>query len=90
MSDDGEHDKALDLIKDQRIFRVKGSDDMFIVTGQNDEYLVMSDFCTCDHFTIRCLKEPGKVCYHILAVNMASKIDKELEIDWTGILTREH
>lgn len=62
----------MELIENGKIKRIVGySLDYWLVTGSTWDYLVIGDnYCTCDHFIVRCLKEAGSICYHILAVTM--------------------
>ncbi|RMG33899.1 MAG: hypothetical protein D6732_11265 [Methanobacteriota archaeon] len=73
MSDDVE--RAVTLIAEGKLKRITGYGvDLWQVTGSHWDYLVVNpDFCTCEHFIIRCTKEPGSVCYHLLAVGMADR-----------------
>ena len=48
-------EKAMDLIKEKRIFRIIDEtnilEDHFKIEGKNREYLVsLPNFCTCEHF----------------------------------------
>ena len=67
-----ETEKAVSLLQKSKV-EVLDSDVLtYLVQGSTGDYLVRKDFCTCAHFTHRCLKNPPQVCYHILAVRMAN------------------
>lgn len=88
-----DHERAIALISEGSIALVKGKeeDNYYHVKGMQDEYLVvMPNFCTCEHFILRCLNTPGDVCYHILAVQMSGKIDKISKEDWIKLLLKQH
>ncbi|MHA2090698.1 MAG: hypothetical protein ACW98K_07545 [Candidatus Kariarchaeaceae archaeon] len=90
-----DRDKALQLVTEDKIAKINPEEenfaDFYIVTGTRDDYLViLPDFCTCEHFIVRCLKSPDAICYHILAVKMAGKV-RSMELDnWLDLLLREH
>lgn len=78
-------DRAMDLIARDRISLVDDElDSRFIVEGKTKKYLVvLPAFCSCDHFTFRCLKEKNKVCYHILAALHCKKPKIVKSVDFT-------
>jgi predicted nucleic acid-binding Zn finger protein len=90
-----ELEKAMKLISGDKIAKINPKDVTleyhYIVTGSKDDYLViLPDFCTCEHFILRCLKVPGQVCYHILATRMVGEV-RTLELDnWLELLQRVH
>ncbi len=88
-------EKAMNLIKNDKIAKLNPEDENlqnhYIVTGSRDDYLViLPEYCTCEQFILRCLKEPGKICYHILATRMSSKVRAIVLDDWIDLLLREH
>ncbi|MDH5401883.1 MAG: SWIM zinc finger family protein [Candidatus Heimdallarchaeota archaeon] len=88
-----EVEKALELIQAKRIKKIHESElkNGYIVTGKNDDYLVITpNYCTCQQFQINCLKESGKICKHILAVNMSTEISEYTKQSWLEILNREY
>jgi predicted nucleic acid-binding Zn finger protein len=88
-----DHERALELIAEGSISKMKGNeeDGFYHVVGSNDEYLVvLPDFCTCEQFILRCINNPGDVCYHILAVQMSGKIDRTSDEDWRKLLLKHH
>lgn len=91
---ESDQQKALKLVEDDKIALIDDENlkDFYVVTGYYDDYLVvLPDFCTCDHFIHNCVREPGKVCKHILAVRMVEgKITRISMEDWTELLFREH
>ncbi len=67
-------EKALELISMGNVHKIVDAENRYVVEGKTSKYLVMlPDFCSCDHFVFRCLKEAKKVCYHILAAKHSNK-----------------
>lgn len=65
--------KAEDLIARNRVFKLHDGihENYFLVKGKTDDYLVvLPRFCSCHHFQTRCIKIPGKICYHLLAAKL--------------------
>ncbi|WP_424359103.1 SWIM zinc finger family protein [Methanocella sp. MCL-LM] len=72
--------------------KVKKYRDFFVVQGRKDQYVVEGDFCTCRDYLYRLAKQDG-VCYHSLAVKIASATGQYEEVDaWYSdtILQREY
>lgn len=88
-------EKAQELVRNDKLIRLKGDefefDNMYIVTGQRDDYLVVSPlYCSCEHFLLTCIKEPGRVCKHILATHIAGdNIREEPAEQWQEYVLRE-
>lgn len=57
--------EALAAVKDKRVKKYK---DYFVVVGNNDEYCVDEDYCSCRAGMYR------KECWHILAVKIAQTL----------------
>ncbi|MCP1662780.1 MAG: hypothetical protein D5R99_03200 [Methanocalculus sp. MSAO_Arc1] len=55
---------------------VKKYRDFWVVVGRTAEYIVENGFCTCDDFLYR-----GGICWHSLAVRIASICDLYEEYD---------
>ena len=84
-------DKAMSLIKEKRILRIIDENDIledhFKIQGKHRDYIVsLPNFCTCEHFVFRCLKNPGGICYHIRAAQMAGDVDKISTEEVTSLL----
>ncbi|MCY3413279.1 MAG: SWIM zinc finger family protein [Candidatus Heimdallarchaeota archaeon] len=72
MSNPNEVKKANLIIEKKGVHKIQKYEEKeyYIVTGETGEYLViLPNFCSCDHFTFRCINVPGKVCKHIIAAN---------------------
>ncbi len=65
--------KALDAVQEGKIHKYN---DFFVVEGSSGTYVVDDDFCTCRDFCFR-----GIMCWHILAVRIASLTGCYDEID---------
>ena len=66
-------EKALQLLTSSQLSLVDSDLEIFLVNGKTDRYVSTHTYCSCAHFIHRCLKEPGRICYHILAVRIANK-----------------
>ena len=80
---------AIELV---RAGKVKKYRDFFVVQGRKDLYVVEGDFCTCRDYLYRLSRQDG-LCYHSLAVKIASATGQYEEIDaWYSdiILQREY
>jgi predicted nucleic acid-binding Zn finger protein len=64
---------ALDAIDKDR---VKKYLDFFVVEGRTAAYIVEDDFCTCGDFLYR-----GRVCWHLLAVQIAQETGRFETVD---------
>ena len=63
-------EKAQDIIDKGRVQKIitEGKTNYYFVTGKTSNYLViLPNFCTCDQFIFRSIKQRGNVCYHIIA-----------------------
>ena len=72
--------------------KVKKYRDFFVVQGRENQYVVEGDFCTCRDYLYRLARQDG-VCYHSLAVKIASATGQYEEVDaWYSdtILQREY
>lgn len=74
--------KAKKIIEDNKITKLIINDIdnqvFYEIEGQNASYIVsLPFFCTCEQFIFRCLKEPKKVCKHILSVSLLKKYRKK-------------
>lgn len=88
-----DHERAIVLISEGNISKIKEkeNDDFYHVKGSKDEYLViLPKFCTCEQFILRCINTPGKICYHILAVQMAGEIKQVSDENWIKLLLKDH
>jgi predicted nucleic acid-binding Zn finger protein len=56
------------------VFRPSGRS-VWIVVGRHRDYLVMPSvpYCTCDDFFFRVINNEKPLCYHLLAVRIASE-----------------
>ncbi len=90
---DRDLERAVELIENGKLKRIEGYNmDLWQVTGSHWDYLVAPpNFCTCEHFLLRCTKKQGDICYHLLAVNMAErekipviemKLDEVIHLLW--------
>lgn len=80
---------AIELV---RAGKVKKYRDFFVVQGRKNQYVVEGDFCTCRDYLYRLARQDG-VCYHSLAVKIASATGQYEEVDaWYSdtILQREY
>ncbi len=67
-------DRALNLVKENRVVKIRFHESHYLVRGKTSEYLVVNrNFCTCEHFLTRCLQQPGIICYHILATTLVDE-----------------
>ena len=68
---------------------------VWIVVGRHMDYLILpkANYCTCDDFFFRVLDQEKPVCYHILAVKIATLTQKYETIeetdDWYKKLIKE-
>ena len=72
--------KALRAVTDKKVTKQvfePSNKQIWIVSGKNREYLIISDFyCTCDDFYLNVvIRKKIKVCYHILAKRLAEALD---------------
>lgn len=80
---------ALELVRSGKVRKYR---DFFVVQGRKNQYVVEGDFCTCRDYLYR-LARQGGICYHSLAVKIASATGEYEEIDaWYSdvILEREY
>jgi len=80
---------AVDVVKAGRVKKYR---DFFVVQGRKDVYVVEGDFCTCRDYLYRLATKDG-MCYHSLAVKIASATGQYEEVDaWYSdiILQREY
>lgn len=83
-SDTTDIEKALNIIKEKRIKKLRGQKiPKWIVSGKTAQYLIVNkNFCTCEHFTIRCLQNKEAICYHIYAAKMSENLpEKNMDAD---------
>ncbi len=80
---------AIELVRAGKVRKYR---DFFVVQGRKDQYVVEGDFCTCRDYLYRLSRQDG-LCYHSLAVKIASATGQYEEVDaWYSdiILQREY
>lgn len=73
--------KATEIIQAKNIRKVRTDlDGLYEVKGKTGVYLLIKDlFCSCQQFIVRTIHKQQNICYHLLAVQMADKVE-EVEI----------